>query len=241
VIGATLDGAGVLRIELRRPEKRNALCRTMYVALAEALRDAAARDEVRAVLLCSAGEVFCAGNDLAEFATDWPQPPEGPVLRFLETLHDLDKPVIAAIQGGAVGIGATMLLHCDIVLAAPDAFLQFPFVDLGITVEGAGSLLLPLRLGHLRAMEILLTCRRVQAEEAVALGLVTRISTARLPAEEAMDLARAVAAKPASAVRATKRLLRHGARGEVHRRFAEEIDRIGALILEQRTAPRDGG
>jgi enoyl-CoA hydratase/carnithine racemase len=90
-------------------------------------------------------------------------------------------------------------------------------------------------------MEILLTCRRVQAEEAVALGLVTRITTARPPAEEAMDLARAVAAKPASAVRATKRLLRHGARGEVHRRFAEEIDRIGALILEQRTAPRDGG
>lgn len=236
MIAAELAGEGVWRIEIRREDKRNALCQAMYVALAEALREASARSDVRAVLLCSAGEVFCAGNDLGEFATDWPQPKDGPVLRFLQALHDLDKPVVAAVQGGAIGIGATMLLHCDLVLAAPQAFLRFPFVELGITVEGGASLLLPLRLGHATAMEILLTGRRVPAGEALALGLVTRICEARPPAEEAEDLALAIAAKPPAAVRATKRLLRDAA---VRKRFAEEIDMIGDLLLHQRdNAPR---
>jgi enoyl-CoA hydratase/carnithine racemase len=208
----------------------------MYLALAEALRGAASDGDVRAVLICSAGPVFCAGNDLAEFATEWPQPPDGPVLGFLRALHDLDKPVVAAVQGGAVGIGATMLLHCDLVVAAPMAFLQFPFVDLGIAPEGGSSILLPRLGGHARAMEILLTGRRVPAEEALALGLVSRIAGAAQ--DEAAALARDIAAKLPEAVRATRRLLRDDA---VRQRFSEEIDTIGDLILRRRDDEARGG
>jgi enoyl-CoA hydratase/carnithine racemase len=236
MIATDLDGAGVLRIELRRAEKRNALCRPMYLALAKALRGAAARDDVRAVLLCSTGPVFCAGNDLEEFATEWPQPPDGPVLGFLRALYDVDKPVVAAVQGGAVGIGATMLLHCDLVVATPAAFLLFPFVDLGITAEGGASLLLPRLVGHARAMEMLLTGRRVPAEEALVLGLVSRIAVAA--EQEATALARTVAAKPPAAVRATRRLLRDAA---VRDRFAEEIAAIGELIQARRDDDARGG
>jgi len=223
-------GGGVWHVELQRPEKRNALGTEAYMLLADMLCQISAMPDARAVVLSGQGEAFCAGNDLDEFATHWPQPPGGAVVRFLQALHGMSLPLVAAVQGAAVGIGATMLLHCDLVVAAPGAFLQFPFVDRGITAEGAASLLLPLRLGHARAMDLLLTGRRVHADEALSLGLVTRIGRDRPPLTEALDLARAVAAKPPEAVAATKRLVRQGVTERVLPRFEQEIQAINELL-----------
>jgi len=235
MMAAEAIGGGIWHVELRRPEKRNALGVEAYTLLADMLRQIGAMPDARAVVLSGQGEVFCAGNDLAEFATHWPQPPGGPVVRFLEALHGMPLPVIAAVQGAAVGIGATMLLHCDLVVAAPGAFLQFPFVDRGITAEGAASLLLPLRLGHARAMDLLLTGRRVHADEALELGLVTRISRDRPPLAEALGLAHTVAAKPHDAVAATKQLARLGATEGVLPRFEQEIEAINWLLAPRRS------
>lgn len=233
MIGAELIADGVWHVELRRPEKRNALGETAYLLLADLLEQARSRADVHAVLLSSQGEVFCAGNDLTEFATHWPQPPHGPVVRFLQALHGLEVPIIAAVQGPAVGIGATMLLHCDLVVAAPEAFLRFPFVELGITVEGAASLLLPARIGHTRAMDMLLTGRRVTANEALSLGLISEISRDRPPVDGALELATSVAGKSSAAVRATKRIMRNSTHHAVARRFEEEIVVINDLLARR--------
>ncbi len=229
-------GGGVWHVQMQRPEKRNALGVQAYTLLADALRQIGAMPDARAVVLSGQGEAFCAGNDLAEFATQWPQPPGGPVVRFLEALHGLAVPVVAAVQGAAVGIGATMLLHCDLVVAAPGAFMQFPFVDRGITAEGASSLLLPLRLGHARAMDLLLTGRRVHADEALGLGLVTQVSRDQPPLAMALDLARAIAAKPHQAVAATKRLARQGLSEAILSRFEDEIQTINGLLAARQPA-----
>ena len=219
-----------MAVELQRPEKRNALGVEAYTLVADGLRQVAAMPDARVVVLSGQGEAFCAGNDLAEFATYWPQPLGGPVVRFLEALHGLAVPVVAAVQGAAVGIGATMLLHCDLVVAGPGAFLQFPFVDRGITAEGASSLLLPLRLGYARAMDLLLTGRRVHADEALRLGLVMQVSRDQPPLAMALDLARAIAAKPPEAVATTKRLARQGLSEAVLSRFEHEIEAINGLL-----------
>jgi enoyl-CoA hydratase/carnithine racemase len=225
---------GVWHVELRRPAKRNALGVEMYSLLAAAFNRLGQGEDARAVVLSGQGPTFCAGNDLAEFATQWPQPPGGPVVQFLQALAGLPVPVLAAVQGGAVGIGATLLLHCDVVVADPGAFLQFPFVDLGITVEGAGSLLLPQRIGAARAMDLLLTGRRIYADEALDIGLVSRISRDRTPLATALGLAREIAAKPAGAVAATKRLIRLSSLEAVSSRFEQEIAMINELLVASR-------
>jgi enoyl-CoA hydratase/carnithine racemase len=225
---------GVWHIELRRPEKRNALGVADYAALADALERIAASPDARAAVLSGRGNSFCAGNNLAEFKTHWPQSLDGPLMRFLNALSVAPVPVIAAIQGAAVGIGATMLLHCDIVIAASDAFLQFPFVDRGIAPEAASSLLLPLRIGYGRTMELFLTGRRVEAEEAVTLGLVTRVLKEQSPDRVALEVARLIAAKPSLAVRATKHLVRARLAESMAACFAEEIGTINRLLLSER-------
>lgn len=220
---------GVVVVRMARPERRNALDVAGYRAFADALRAAGADSAARAVVIASSGHVFCAGNDLKGFETDWPQPEDGPVLGFLRALAGLDIPVVAAVQGPAVGVGATMLLHVDIVIADTAAVLRYPFVDLGIAPEAASSALLPARLGRARAMEIVLTGRPVAAAEALDLGLVSRIAEAdAFP--EAMAIAREIAAKSPEAVRATKRLMTkcHGI--DVAALMAEEICVINALI-----------
>jgi enoyl-CoA hydratase/carnithine racemase len=228
-------GSGVWQIELQRPTKRNALTCEAYIALADHLKRAAGNPAVRAIVLSSQGEIFCAGNDLSEFATHWPQPSAGPVVQFLEALHRLPIPIVAAVQGAAVGIGATMLLHCDIIVGAPGAFLQFPFVDRRITAEGASSLLLPQRIGMARAMDLLLTGRRVFADEALSLGLISRIVRDQPPVAAAIEIAHSIAGKDVDAVAATKRLTRLGASESILPRFEEEIVAINALIVAART------
>lgn len=224
---------GVEHIELARPDRRNALREREYDALAGLFT--AVAPGAHAVVLSGQGASFCGGNDLAEFATAWPQPPQGPVWRFLTALAACPCPVVAAVHGAAVGIGATMLLHCDVVIAERTAFLAFPFLQLGISVEGGSSLLLPARLGHLRSFDLLLTGRKVPADEALACGLVTTV-VAGDPLAAALARAEAIAALPASAVRATKRQLNAWVAPPLPRVFEGEIAAINELIVQRRAA-----
>lgn len=222
---------GVQHIEIDRPQVRNALGQREYVRLAELIETAGAQG-CPAVVLTSRGPTFCAGNELAEFESAWPQPAHGPVYRFLAALAACPCPVVAGVQGGAVGIGATLLLHCDAVLMHKDAFLAYPFVKLGISVEGGSSWLLPARIGYLRAMELLLESRKVPADEAVRLGLATSVVDADVAAH-AVAAAERIGALDAAAVRATKRQLRREA-ASFPQRFEEEIQAINALIVARR-------
>lgn len=203
---AVSDGIG--RITLARPAKKNAIDVAMYEALAEALRSAGGDDGVRAMLIDAEGGAFTAGNDLADFQRERRGWHDSPVARFLGALTEIDKPVVAAVDGIAIGIGTTLLLHCDLVVASTSARFQTPFVDLGLVPEAASSLLLPRLVGHGRAAAMLLLGEPVDAPTMLELGLVYAVLAPEdLPAA-ALGLARRFAAKPPEAVRAGKRLLR---------------------------------
>ena len=207
---ATLNG--VATIEIARPEKKNALTIAMYQAMADAINAAKADPGVRALLITGQPGIFTSGNDLEDFMQ---RPPgsgsgndESPVFRFMRALIDCDKPVVAAVTGAAIGIGTTMLLHCDLVYVSDEARLAMPFVGLGLVPEFGSSLLLPQRIGQARAAEKLLLGDPFTGAEAVELGLANAV----LPAGEVATHARRVAerfnALPPGAVRETKRLLR---------------------------------
>ena len=198
--------AGVLHLALDRPAKKNALTRAMYATLADTLGSAADDPAVRAVVLNGRGGVFTAGNDLGDFLMDPPSGPDSPVFRFLRAASTFPKPLVAAVEGPAVGIGTTVLLHCDLAYAAPDARFKMPFVDLGLVPEAASSLLLPRVAGPMRAAEWLLFGEAFSAEAACAAGLVNEVVAD--PVAHALSRARTLAAKPPEAVRLTKALLR---------------------------------
>jgi enoyl-CoA hydratase/carnithine racemase len=214
----------ILEVAWNRPERRNALTHAMYEAAVEAL-DRAARDEsVRVVLFHGVGGHFTAGNDLAEFAGNPPTSTESPVFRFLRGLAAAEKPIVAAVEGHAVGIGTTMLLHCDLAYAAPSAKLRMPFVDLALVPEGASSLLVPRMVGLPKASELLLLAEAFSGDEAAAYGFVTRTA----PEGEVLAFARqkalALAAKAPAAVRLSKRLLRERDRAAVDAVMVEEAE-----------------
>jgi len=213
--------AGAVHITLARAEKRNALTVAMYAAMADAMADAERDAGVSAIVFSGEGGAFCAGNDLADFLASPPTEGERPVARFIRALADATKVLIAVVQGPAVGIGTTMLLHCDFVLAEPDAVLQMPFVDLALVPEAGSSLLLPILMGQRRAAELLLLGDRIGAERAVELGLINRIVPAGQGLSEAAALAARLAEKPAGALLATKRLMKSAER-DLHGRIAEE-------------------
>jgi enoyl-CoA hydratase/carnithine racemase len=225
--------AAVCEVRLNRPEKRNAITFAMYQALGEALQAAQADEAVRAVLLSGAGAGFCAGNDLQDFLSGPQFSPAHPVLGFLRTLATFGKPLLAAVHGQAVGIGVTLLLHCDLVVAARSAQLTMPFVALGLVPEAGSSLLLPRLVGRQRAAELLLLGKPVDAATAERLGLVNHVveQEAALP-EEARQLALAVAKQPAGALAATRRLLR-GDPGEILARIDEEARIFGAQLQSE--------
>ena len=214
---ATLDG--VATIEIARPEKKNALTVAMYQAMADALN--AARDDaaVRAVLITGQPGIFTSGNDIEDFMTRGAGPTgdvtDTPVLRFMRALLDCDKPVVAAVTGAAIGIGTTMLLHCDFVYVSDEARLAMPFVALGLLPEFGSSLLVPQLMGHRRAAEKLLTGDPFSPEQAVECG----IASAVLPAAEVVNHARRVAERfnhlPPGAVREAKQLMRGPQREQV--------------------------
>ncbi|HEX3463366.1 MAG TPA: enoyl-CoA hydratase-related protein [Candidatus Elarobacter sp.] len=200
------DRAGVRHVVLDRPDKKNALTTAMYGAMADAIVSAQ-QDGVGAILLEARGDTFTAGNDLRDFLEQPPHGEDAPVFRFLFGLAETDVPVIAAVRGAAVGIGTTMLLHCDLVYASPTAKLKVPFVDLGLVPEAASSVLLPRRIGRARAGAALYLGETIGAEQAYADGIVTKIVADEALDADAEAAARAIAAKPREAVRETKRLV----------------------------------
>lgn len=197
----------VLVVRLNRPDKKNAMTQAMYDRLIEAFR-AADRDKLGAILLAGSGGAFMAGNDLADFLAAAERPSELSAFRFITALAKLETPLVAAVDGVAIGLGTTLLLHCDLVYAAPSSVFRMPFVDLGIVPEAASTLLLPRRLGFAKASEMLLLGESFDAEEALRLGLINGIAPADRLEEHALARAKALAAKPRDAVAATRRLIR---------------------------------
>src|ERR1700681_2346659 len=202
------DRAGVRHVVLERPEKKNALTTAMYAAMAEAIASAA-DDDVGALLIGARGDTFTAGNDLRDFLEQPPHGEDAPVSRFLTGLVTTDVPIVAAVRGAAVGIGTTMLLHCDVVFASTTAKFKVPFVDLGLVPEAGSSVLLARRIGRARAGAALYLGETIGADQAYADGLVTKLVADDVLDAEAEAAARAIAAKPRQAVRETKRLVTH--------------------------------
>ena len=203
---------GVLTVTLARPEKKNAITQAMYAVLAEATQRARTDDAVRVLLFRGEGDSFSAGNDIADFIAQGSQGggpvTDAPVFHFLKALADLDKPAIAAVRGRAVGIGLTLLLHCDMVVVAEDALLSAPFINLGLAPEAASSLLLPQVLGHQRAFEIFALGEPIDGRTALAWGLANRAVPAAEVDAVAAELAGKLAARAPNSIRKTKRLMR---------------------------------
>jgi enoyl-CoA hydratase/carnithine racemase len=198
----------VLVLKLNRAEKKNALTQEMYQTLASKINEAAGDFAIRCVVISSEGDSFTAGNDINDFANN-PQMDEGsPVFNFLFAIHNFPKPLIAAVHGRAVGIGTTMLLHCDIVTANSNTVFSMPFVSLGLVAEGGSSFLFPRLVGHAKASEILLTGRSFTADEALQMGLINEISDEHFAA--AMRFANTLAEQPPTAIINTKALLKSG-------------------------------
>ena len=220
----------VLSIRLVRPEKKNALTQAMYAALSAALDAADADQGIRAITITGSGDSFTSGNDLADFLERPPADDESPVMRFLATIARAAKPIVAGVNGLAVGVGVTMLMHCDLVYAAETATFQLPFVNLGLVPEAGSSLLLPRLVGYHRAAELMLLGERFDVATARDIGLVN----AACPAAELDALVRAraaaLAAKPPAALRLTKALLKGDATA-VTARIAEESVQFRRLLL----------
>lgn len=216
------DGA-VLAITLARPERRNALTVAMYAALADAIERASKDDSVRAITIRGEGQDFAAGNDLADFLAATPRVDEEiPVWRLLRILATCETPIIAAVHGNCVGIGTTMLLHCDLVIADETARFSMPFVDLALVPEAASSLLFPRLAGRRRAARYLLLCEPFGAEEALGIGLISHRAAAGTVDEKLAEVLAILLAKPAEALGQTQRLLRHEAAGEILERMKLE-------------------
>ena len=201
---------GVVAITLARPERRNAITVAMYAALADAVEGASADGAVRLITIRGLGPDFAAGNDLADFLAARPSDEEMPVWRLLRALANLDVPLIAAVHGNCVGIGTTMLLHCDLVLAEEGTRFSLPFVDLGLVPEAASSLLLPQLAGRRRAARYLLLAEPFEAREALNIGLVSHVVPAGDLDAALQQIVDALLAKPAEALRITHALLRRG-------------------------------
>ncbi|MGH8210423.1 MAG: enoyl-CoA hydratase, partial [Steroidobacteraceae bacterium] len=219
----------VCEVQLNRPEKRNAITLAMYGALTDALNETRADDSVRVVLLSGAGANFTAGNDLNDFISQAELGDDNNAVRFLRLLPSFRKVLVAAVHGQTVGIGVTMLLHCDLVVAARSTQLTLPFVKLGLVPEAASSLLLPRAIGHHRAAELLLLGKPFDAAAALGMGIVNRVVEDQSLMDEARKLAHALAQQPSAALLATKRLLRNEA-GTVCARVEEELEAFRAQL-----------
>jgi enoyl-CoA hydratase/carnithine racemase len=221
---------GIATIAFARPEKKNAITAAMYSAMADGLASAAADPAVRVVLLVGSAECFTAGNDLQDFLANPPSGDASPVFRFLHGIAAFPKPIVAAPCGVAVGVGTTMLLHCDLVYAGHNARFSVPFAQLGLCPEAASSLLLPAIAGWQRAAEKLMLGEPFGADEAREMGFVNRV----LPADEVIDFARAQAVKlaalPPVSLRETKRLMRAGRGDATTTQMALEGEVFGHLL-----------
>lgn len=224
---------GICTIRFNRPEKKNAITSAMYQSMGDGIKAAEADPAVRVIVLAGHPNIFTAGNDLEDFMKQPPSTGASPVFQFMAALKDAGKPVVAAVAGAAVGVGTTMLLHCDLVYAADNAKFSMPFSQLGLCPEFSSSLLLPRLVGYQRAAEKLMLGEAFLADEALQLGLVNRV----LPADELEAFVQAQAAKlaalPASSVRATKELMKRGTASEIDQQMAAEGEHFRRML----TAP----
>ena len=223
---------GIREVRFNRPEKRNAITFEMYQQLTRAFTDAQADDAVRVLLLSGEGASFSAGNDLQDFLTGPAFSSAHPAMEFLRTLATFGKPLLAAVHGTTVGIGVTLLLHCDLIVASRNTQLSLPFVGLGLVPEAGSSLLLPRLIGYQRAAELLLLGQPFNADTAYRLGLINSVVEEAALLDEARSLARALAQQPREALAATRRLLRGDSR-EVLARIEEEARIFGAQLQSE--------
>lgn len=224
--------AAVTTLTIHRVEKKNSITAAMYGALADAFDNASRDPAVRVVVIQGHETIFSAGNDISDFLSTPPDRADAPVFRFMRCISTFAKPIVASVCGPAVGIGTTLLLHCDLVYAGDNAAFSMPFVNLGLCPEAGSSLLVPQLMGHQRAAEALLLGEPFIAETALELGLVNRI----VPPAEANALAQRqaqkLATKPLSALLETKRLMKLGHAAEVAARIEEESASFGRMLAE---------
>lgn len=229
------DGA-VTSIAINRPEKKNALTADMYDALSEAVEEAEADAGVRVLLLHGKGDAFTAGNDLQDFLQKpWKGQARPPAVRFINAVAHASKPIVAAVHGLVVGVGTTILLHCDLVYAAEETRFMMPFVNLGIVPEAASTVLLPLLIGRQRASELFMLGAPLAAQRAYEIGMVNAVLPVDKLLATAAEAAQALAAKPAAALRATKTLMRRHYQAEVDRALREEVEVISERLESAET------
>ena len=224
--------AGVLTVTINRLDKKNSLTSAMYGAMADALQAAADDASLRVVLLQGHETIFSAGNDIGDFLNQPPSTPESPVFRFLHGIAQFPKPLVAAVCGPAVGVGTTMLFHCDLVYAGDNAAFSMPFVNLGLCPEAASSLLVPQMMGYHRAAEALLLGEPFMAEAALEVGLVNRVVPPTEANAVAQAQARKLAAKPLGSLMETKRLMKKGQTAQVLQQMGEEGASFGRLLRD---------
>jgi enoyl-CoA hydratase/carnithine racemase len=220
----------ILRIQLNRPERKNAMTVAMYNTMADLLNGAAKDDQIRVVLWHGAGDSFSAGNDIQDFLKNPPGAGESPQARLIEALINFDKPIVAAVQGAAIGGGTTMLTHCDFVFAGESAKFQMPFVNLALVPEFGSSYSVPARIGYLRAAELVLLGQRFDAKRAAELGLATQVIPDRDLLATATKTASALAEKPPGALQACKRLMRSSTREQLERAMKLELQEFSERV-----------
>src|SRR4051812_28303017 len=227
---ATEHAGSILRIQFNRPTKRNAMTSAMYLALAGIFNEAANDESTRVVLWHGAGDSFCAGNDIEDFLKNPPGPGESPQAQLMHALVQFDKPLIAAVQGAAIGGGTTMLLHCDFVYAGESAKFQMPFINLALVPEFGSSSIVPARIGHIRAAELVLLGSPYDARRALELGLVTQVVPDQDLLSTATATAQKLAAKPAGALQASKRLMKQPLLGQIRAAMKAENAEFSAQV-----------
>jgi enoyl-CoA hydratase/carnithine racemase len=223
----------ILRVQFNRPTKRNAMTSAMYLALAGIFNEAANDENTRVVLWHGAGDSFCAGNDIEDFLKNPPGPGESPQARLMEALFNFDKPIVVAVHGAAIGGGTTMLTHCDFIYAAESTKFQMPFINLALVPEFGSSCSVPARIGHVRAAELILLGAPFDAARAAELGLVTKVVSDKDVLSTASEAAGKLAAKPAAALQASKRLMKQPFREQIKAAMKAENEEFSAQVRSE--------
>lgn len=227
----------VTELRINRPEAKNALTIEMYKMMTAAFEQAAEDEQTRAVMICGVDGLFTSGNDLKDFMEEPPEGFDSPVFQFLRTVVTYEKPIIAAVDGWAVGIGTTILMHCDLVYASNRARFKMPFVDLALVPEAGASMILPLMMGHQKAMELLLLSKAFGADEAMRGGLVNEVCEPEALLETARSCADRVADLPPESVRLTKMLLKRTQHQPGSRDLMQVMEEEGGLFIERLGSP----
>ena len=229
----TEQSGSILRVQLNRPAKRNAMTSSMYAFLAEVFHEAAKDERTRVVLWHGVGDSFCAGNDIEDFLRNPPGPGDSAQAQLMNALREFDKPLIASVQGAAIGGGTTMLLHCDFVYAGESARFQMPFINLAVVPEFGSSFLIPARIGHIRAAELILLGLPFDAKRAADLGFVTQVVSDQDLLATASETARKLAAKPAGALQASKQLMKQSFREQIRAAMKVENEEFSVQVRSE--------